>query len=346
MDSSTEGTALAIRDTSDLVPTMVSSVEEATERLAQLQAFVRGAMVKGEDYGEIPGVNKPVLLKPGAEKLCEIYGLAMVPTVVSRIEDWEARFWHYEVRVDLVSKRTGAVIGSGVGSCNSREGRYRWRNADRACPTCGATTILKSRSEGWFCWKKKGGCGATFSDDDTRITSQVQGRVENDDIETLVNTILKMAKKRAAVDATLSVTRCSGIFTQDVEDTIDGAPASKPTEGSKVSQPQRTSGSKTSGDVVEGEVVKEFTAAGVIASIESRNGKTNGKPWTLYIIKLDSGQEFVTFDEGVRSSAERLYGQPVTITAEPRKGGGARIVALQSDAHLQDDLQLEPGSNG
>jgi hypothetical protein len=34
----------------------------------------------------------------------------------------------------------------------------------------------------------------------------------------LVNTILKMAKKRALVDAVLSATRSSGIFTQDIED--------------------------------------------------------------------------------------------------------------------------------
>src|SRR5690606_28333663 len=34
----------------------------------------------------------------------------------------------------------------------------------------------------------------------------------------LCNTVLKMAKKRALIDATLSATRSSGIFTQDVED--------------------------------------------------------------------------------------------------------------------------------
>ena len=35
---------------------------------------------------------------------------------------------------------------------------------------------------------------------------------------TIVNTLLKMAKKRALVDAVLSATRASGLFTQDVED--------------------------------------------------------------------------------------------------------------------------------
>jgi hypothetical protein len=34
----------------------------------------------------------------------------------------------------------------------------------------------------------------------------------------LVNTLLKMARKRALIDAILSATRASRIFTQDIED--------------------------------------------------------------------------------------------------------------------------------
>lgn len=43
-------------------------------------------------------------------------------------------------------------------------------------------------------------------------------RVENPDIADVYNTVLKMAKKRALVDATLTATGCSSMFTQDVED--------------------------------------------------------------------------------------------------------------------------------
>jgi hypothetical protein len=42
-------------------------------------------------------------------------------------------------------------------------------------------------------------------------------RVENDDVFSLVNTLLKMAKKRALVDAALSAGRLSEIFTEDQE---------------------------------------------------------------------------------------------------------------------------------
>lgn len=43
-------------------------------------------------------------------------------------------------------------------------------------------------------------------------------KVQNDDIMTLQNTLFKMAKKRAFVDATLNVTGASRLFTQDLED--------------------------------------------------------------------------------------------------------------------------------
>lgn len=47
------------------------------------------------------------------------------------------------------------------------------------------------------------------------------------DSYSIINTILKMAKKRAFVDAVLSATRSSGIFTQDVEE-MENEEVSKP----------------------------------------------------------------------------------------------------------------------
>lgn len=43
----------------------------------------------------------------------------------------------------------------------------------------------------------------------------------NQDSFSIINTIIKMAKKRAFIDAVLSATRCSGIFNQDAEDIED-----------------------------------------------------------------------------------------------------------------------------
>jgi hypothetical protein len=46
-------------------------------------------------------------------------------------------------------------------------------------------------------------------------------RYARQDAPSISNTVLKMAKKRALIDATLSATRASGLFTQDLEDLDD-----------------------------------------------------------------------------------------------------------------------------
>lgn len=226
----------------DVGLTMAVTTEVAMTRLKELQQFVKEVMVEDEDYGVIPGTNKPSLYKPGAEKLCEIYGLAPMVEVTQRVEDWDRGLFAYEVKTSLVSKRTGQVVATGVGSCNSMEGRYRWRDSQRACPKCKNETIIKGKAEyggGWLCFAKKGGCGAKFADGDASIEGQSVGRVENDDPYTLVNTILKMAKKRSHVDATLSATRSSAIFTEDVEDMDLGGPApTAPPERPQQAPPQ------------------------------------------------------------------------------------------------------------
>jgi hypothetical protein len=182
------------------------------QRVKELREFVSQYMVEGEDHGTIPGTPKPTLFKPGAEKLCDVYGFQRLCEVTHRVEDWENGLFHYEVRVDLVSMRSGLIVAQGLGSANSKEARHRWRDEKPACRDCGRE--LRRSQQEWYCWRKKGGCGATYGLQE--ITPG--GRVENDDPYTLVNTLLKMAKKRALVDAVLSATRSSGLFTQDIED--------------------------------------------------------------------------------------------------------------------------------
>ncbi len=149
----------------DVFPDFAASPEEVTRRTLQLKDYVREHMNEGEDYGIIPGGSKPTLFKPGAEKLNAVFGLSPLVEVMKRLEDWDAGFVAYEIKVTLLNKRSGGIEAEGIGSCNSRERRYK-----------------------------------------------------NQDAAGIANTVLKMAKKRALVDATLSATRASGLFTQDLED--------------------------------------------------------------------------------------------------------------------------------
>lgn len=196
-------------------------LQQEQEQRDLLKKYIQQNMAEGTDYGVIPGTDKRTLLKPGAEKLTDLFRCTATYTMEQRIEDWDKPLFHYLFRAQVVNRETGDVIAEGFGSANSREGRYRWRNGERKCPSCGKATIIKGKAEfggGWLCFGKKGGCNAKFRDGDRSIESQEVGRVENDDVYTMANTILKMAKKRALVDAAIALARCSDIFTQDVED--------------------------------------------------------------------------------------------------------------------------------
>src|SRR5690606_1545692 len=109
-----------------------------------LQSFFKEVMVEGEDYGKIPGTDKPTLYKAGAEKLCEFYGYSIVIADIQQETDRETGFCRAVVKVRLVSRRTGEVIAEGVGEANTLEGRYRWREIGRSYQE-----PYKSNPEAW-----------------------------------------------------------------------------------------------------------------------------------------------------------------------------------------------------
>jgi hypothetical protein len=174
---------------------MVVAPAEALRRVQELQAFVQKVMVAGVDYGTIPGTDKPSLFQPGAQKLAELYGFAWEFKDDGSIQDWNAPLFVFRKRCVLTSRRDGRYVGDGIGSCNSREDRYAWRWVKQAPPGV-AKEHLVSRVGKWG----------------------TQYRTANPDLYSLVNTIEKMACKRAFVHAIIASTRSAGIFTQDTED--------------------------------------------------------------------------------------------------------------------------------
>jgi hypothetical protein len=222
-------TDLATREPQTLAARYELSVEDLLAQVQKIQALMTKVMREGEHYGVIPGTNKPTLLKPGAEKLCLLFRLD--PQYHS-VESVDGRHLTVKSMCTLWHIPTGQRMGSGEGSCSTKEAKYAYRRAVRACPVCGSTgTIIKGRAGfggGWICWDKRGGCGAKFKDGDPAIERQPLGRVANEDLPDSFNTILKMSNKRALVAAVLNVTAASDIFTQDLEDlpTTTSAPPS------------------------------------------------------------------------------------------------------------------------
>lgn len=197
----------------------------AAELRARVNDLRLSVMQQDIDFGKIPGVDKMVLLKPGAEKLCAEFGFYPRFEQVSVVENFDTSppLFHYRYRAVLYRVATGEAIAEGIGSCNSREKKYRYRQSERVCPECGKPAIIKGKSEyggGWVCFKRKDGCGAKFSDNDPSIIGQEVGQVDNPDIFDQVNTLDKMAQKRALIAAVLIATNASAYFTQDLEDDV------------------------------------------------------------------------------------------------------------------------------
>ena len=186
------------------VKDMESRLAEMGEQLDIVQRFFQKIMVKDQDYGIIPGTDKPTLLKPGAEKLCELYGFAPIIKEIKEEKNNETGFCHYLVIITLIHKRSGAVVAEGVGEANTNEDKFRWRWIPEWKLVSEDKSLLQFRTE------------TTKDGRQYRLY-----KVENQSPFSLWNTILKIAKKRALVDATLSATRSSGIFTQDMEDLQD-----------------------------------------------------------------------------------------------------------------------------
>ena len=76
----------------EYVPSVAITLEQAKENMQRLHQVVKDLMEENVDYGKIPGTPKPTLLKPGAEKLLQFYGLGHRATCVDKTEDWEKDF--------------------------------------------------------------------------------------------------------------------------------------------------------------------------------------------------------------------------------------------------------------
>ncbi len=201
--------------------TTTTAIINSPERHQYLLSFVKNNMIKDVDYGVIPGTNnKPVLLKPGAEKLIRIFSLSADISLEYSIEDFTGKeygepLFYYRYRCTLTWQNQ--LIATCEGSANSWEKKYRYREAKRVCPKCQQQAIRQSERE-FYCWKKIGGCGAKFPLNFSQIVEQKAGLIKNPDIFAQINGIQKISQKRSMVGAVLIATGSSEYFTQDLED--------------------------------------------------------------------------------------------------------------------------------
>lgn len=165
-------TALVDMQTGEIV-SAATEISAATPETLQrnlnainiINAIVQQHFEDKRDFMKIPGTGgKNTLLKSGCEKVIKLTGSRSSCEIVESTRDFEKGFFQYLIKCTIYDP-FGNEIGSGLGTCNNKETKYKEQNA----------------------WS-------------------------------IDNTILKMAKKRALVDATLSAFCLSNSFTQDLED--------------------------------------------------------------------------------------------------------------------------------
>lgn len=159
------------------VPITKSDLDQTFERRKLLKEFISSQMRENIDYGIIPGTNQQSLLKPGAEKLSQLFGLATRIVGRDKEVDLHQNFAMFTYTIETYHIRTGQVIAQCEGSCNSHERKYRTRT--------------------------------------------VKGAKEETQVGDILNTLMKMAQKRAYVGTIIQATGASDFYTQDIDDLED-----------------------------------------------------------------------------------------------------------------------------
>ncbi len=279
-----------------------------------IQEVMEAVMKKDHHYGIIPGTPKPTLYKPGAEKLLSTFHIGADPSefITDLSTEDEIR---YRVAVKGFSQAMGNLLGVGIGECSSNEEKYKWRK-----PICNEEFEETSADRKRIVWKKIEG----------KPTQLKQVRMVPSDV---ANTILKMAKKRALIDMTLTITAASDIFDQDLEDLPEGMGVGlngKPPIG----MPKEKKGESPKSKDTE-------TLITLVDNVTMKEGKNDtGKAWTKYTIHVRD-KVYSTFDKNIAKDADQAKKSAVNVNLEFKNTTyGPEIVSLT----IQEPP--EPGSEG
>lgn len=299
-----------------------------------IQHVMEKVMKDGEHYGVIPGCGKkPSLLKAGAEKLSLTFRLS--PSYEVNQKDLPNGHREYYVKCTLTHIPTGSVFGEGVGACSTMEGKYKFRTGE---------VEFTGKPVPKDYWTNRdinliGGKGFSTKKNDKGQWEIVKAgeKVEHDNPADYYNTVLKMAKKRAHVDAVLTATAASDIFTQDVEDmpeVINVTPKDVVDVKPEMPPPSLPRQHEEPPESLGQEPPKDYDETFVkIEKVESKTGTTNGKPWKAYFITTATGEKLGTFSETLADLASTYAkeGKLVRLRSKPSKKG-REVISIEDDA--------------
>lgn len=265
----------------------IAPMKEIIEAKNELDELIQKALKPDVDFGVVPGSDRQVLFKAGAERVAGWHGCYFRYEIIEKeinhdvMVPWRKRFklkyenkalgkkkgdWHeiegtslglyrYVVRASLVHRASGEVVGDGIGICSTLESKYIDRPRD------------------------------------------------------LENTVVKMAQKRGAVAAALNAFALSDRFTQDIEDMPhDGDDEEVTTGETQQQQRQQSGGAK----VKESVLVDERGVALLPFGPEAVRWKPIDDVGAISLELLTSAREWVAKDDEKRERFSALYEQIVS----------------------------------
>lgn len=160
-------------------------IQETEQRIALLQGMVHNLLIREIDYGRIPGTPSDSLWDPGASQIFGAFNCYPGERRIIKFEDTGEKI-SICIEVPIISRETGQVVATGVGAASTLESKYKYRWEENPAD-CGydekTIKTLKTKL-------------------DKGITKY---RINNPEHSELLNTIIKMASKRAEVDAAESL---------------------------------------------------------------------------------------------------------------------------------------------
>jgi len=171
--------AEAVRRAQALIKLSDDDIKAITETIQQAEKLVTSVLQPDIDYGLHPGTSSMALKDTGGSTIANAFNCYPEHAILHLREDDEVI--SYLVQAKLISRVSGKVVAVGVGACSTMESKYAYRwvedPAEYGIDKSGLKYDKKKRKY----------------------------RIPNPEAEDLGNTILKMASKRAEIDAAQSL---------------------------------------------------------------------------------------------------------------------------------------------
>ena len=150
--------------------------------------------------------------------------------------------------------------------------------------------------------------------------------IENEDIADTYNTVLKVGKKRAHIDATLTVTGAADIFTQDLID--EDEKEKKPREAVKMPTAKKH----------DDEIIF------IVPEVKESKGGTQENPWTRYDV-MHEGERLSTFSVHIGGQLRTARGKKVSTKIERSEKGTKILSVVVVGRQENEDQNSAPDAN-